>query len=106
MSLDIDFGKDGKKIFFLDDAFTFLHLKDLVRNEYPNKDIDLDFSKANPKIYDETSNVTKFINDSNEGTINVSIGQQDYSLKNLGWYNINICKYKYNFLIKFNIFYN
>lgn len=39
LSLDIDFGKDGKKIFFLDDNFTFLHFKDLIRNEYPNKDI-------------------------------------------------------------------
>lgn len=91
-SLDIEIPNQGKTVFFIDNNFTFNHLKSLINMEYPNSDVDVDFqgsSKARRGQYDENSLVQKFIDDQQPGVVHVKIDENEYNLRNVGSFSLN-----------------
>lgn len=63
MTLNIEFPNGDKKIYFIHEKYTFANLREILFTEYPNMDIQVDFSKCNKEdMHDESSNISNFLN--------------------------------------------
>lgn len=59
MEMELEGGE--RKIFFINEDFTFETLKEMIEFESPSTTVECNFSRSGSQLMDDNSNVQKFI---------------------------------------------
>lgn len=82
ISLEVEISGESRRIFFINDVFTFEDLKQSIEFECPRVSVDLDFTRMGDTLFDESSTLVSFLRHTKAGSLILNIDEQQYVLRN------------------------
>ncbi|EAR92338.1 transmembrane protein, putative (macronuclear) [Tetrahymena thermophila SB210] len=84
-SVSLEIELDGtRKIYFINENFTFNILKEMIEFEYPSCSVEFDFTRSGSNLVDQDSNLFNFLRSDEMGEVIIEVDDEVFVLRNSG----------------------